>query len=276
LAPEVAGGRVDVRPVASLLPHEDTITPQADKLAAAMQRQGVQRDPLIADRETGTVLDGMHRLSAFKKMGAEYAVCYLVDYSSKSVTLERWVRVLSVSKTSLVPHVLENLGIDRKVTLSEVFDLVESRRSTLAIVGSSGSYVPSASIPDLSAAFELVRKIDGLAGALGWNETFVSDDEVDVELQDERKLLVLLPRLSKQDVLTAARSGRLFPCKTTLHLIDPRPVAIGFPLGELMKRAPPRPVLEALLKEDKSSLLPANSVYEGRRYKERLLVLRGQ
>ena len=110
----MAGGRVDVRPVASLLPHEDIIAPQVEKLAAAMRRHGVQRDPLIVDRESGTVLDGMHRLAAFRKMGAEYAVCYLVDDSSKSITLQRWVRVLTVSKTSLVPHVLENLGVDRK------------------------------------------------------------------------------------------------------------------------------------------------------------------
>jgi hypothetical protein len=203
-------------------------------------------------------------------------VCCLVDYSSKSITLQRWVRTITVSKPSLVPHVLENLGIDRKVTLSEVFDLVESRRSTLAVVGSSGSYVPSSVLPDLPAAFELVRKIDGLAGVLKWDETFVSDDDIDVELQNEKKLLVLLPRLNKQDVLTAARSGRLFPCKTTLHVIDPRPVAVDFPLKELMKRATPRPVLEGLLKEGTSSLLPADSVYEGRRYKERLLVLRRQ
>ena len=91
-----------------------------------------------------------------------------------------------------------------------------------------------------------------------------------------KQTLVLLPRLNKQDVLTAARSGRLFPCKTTMHIIDPRPVAIDFPLAELMKRTSPRPVLDGILKEEQSRLLPTNSVYEGRRYKERLLVLRGR
>ncbi|MDG6898766.1 MAG: hypothetical protein JRN24_03400, partial [Nitrososphaerota archaeon] len=60
-------------------------------------------------------------------------------------------------------------------------------------------------------------------------------------------------------------------CKTSMHLIDPRPVAVDFPVAEL-NEATSRS-LEERLRGRGERLLPADSVYEGRRYKERLLLL---
>jgi hypothetical protein len=209
-------------------------------------------------------------------LGAEYTVCYLTDYSSKDIVLERWIRVIEVSKKQLLAHLLENLAFDRKATLSEAFDLVDRQRNAVAIIGSEASYLPRDSLPSLAAGFDLVRKIDAVTGSLGWKESFVSEDDIDIAIQDENNIVILTPRPNKSDVLEAARSGRLFPYKTTMHVINPRPVGINFPLPELMKMAPPRPLLERLLREQEPELLPANSIYEGRRYKERLLLLRAR
>jgi hypothetical protein len=276
LAAEAGGAKVDVRPVASLLPHEETIPYQTEKLADQMRRDGAQKDPLIVDYETRTILDGMHRLDALKKIGAENVICYLVDYSSKSISLERWVRVYEASGDRNKQRLLEGLELDQRVRLSEVFDIVEKKKNSCAILTSSSCYVPRKSAPDLATALSFVRKVDGVAKSLRWRTAFVAEDEIDVALQDPSSILVLTPRLTKQDVIDAARSGRLFPWKTTKHVVDPRPVGVKFPLFELMKPSPPRHVLEEMLKERKGTLLPPNSFYEGRRYKESLLFLGGQ
>lgn len=270
------GARISLRPVASLLPHEETISSKSEKLFIDMKREGIQRDPLIVDYASGTVLDGMHRLSAFKKMKAEHAVCHMVDYSSKAVTLQRWVRVYKPARNELILPILENMGLNRKVTLTEVFQLVENKKVALGIIGVSGCYIAQTRDPALSSSFALVRQLDGIFSSLGWGTSFASEDEIDFVTQDPKNFVAMTPKPNKQDVLNAARSGQLFPWKTTMHVVDPRPVAIDFPLEDLMKRNPPTLELETMLKQGGQKLMPPNTTYKGRRYKERLLLLRGR
>ncbi len=262
--------RVDLRPVSSLLAHEDTIPEQLDKIAKQIKKDTVQKDPLIVDGESSAVLDGMHRLSAFSKLGLENIVCCLVDYSSPGIELSRWARVYRAPQKGLVYQALGELGITKKVTLTEAFDSLDARRCGLAALGQEACLVPDGH-SDIAAAFRMVRGLDEVSRALGWQRSFVREDEVDISLQDDSNVVVLVQRLAKHDVLAAARTGILFPCKTSLHMIDPRPVALNFPIDEL-NSATRRSLLE-LMEKRPPKTLPPNSVYEGRRYKERLLLL---
>lgn len=262
--------RVDLRPVASLLPHEDTIPEQLDKIAKQIERDGIQKDPLIVDGESGAVLDGMHRLNAFSKLGLENIVCCLVDYSSPGIELSRWARVYRAPQKGLISQALVELGIGMKATLSEAFGSLDARRCGLAALGQDACFVPNGQ-SDLGSAFRMVRALDEVSRALGWQRSFVREDEVDISLQDAGNVVVLVQRLTKQDVLTAARTATLFPCKTSMHTIDPRPVALDFPIGELNTAT--RKSLSAVMEKRQPRTLPPNSVYEGRRYKERLLLL---
>lgn len=268
----VEGGnaRLDLRPVSSLLPHEETIPAQLTKLASQIKVDGVQKDPLIVDRESGAVLDGMHRLGAFVKLGLENVVCCLVDYSSSGIELSRWARVYAADRKSLASQAISGLGFTEKVPLARAFELLESRATPLALMGSGGSFIQAGRM-DIEKGFGVVRRLDGLAATLGWHRSFVREDEVDIALQDSENMVLLVQRLNKQDVLTAARTGRLFPCKTSMHTIDPRPVGLNFPIASL-DHASSRQLAEFLSKRPQK-ILPPGSVYEGRRYKERLLLL---
>ena len=124
---------------------------------------------------------------------------------------------------------------------------------------------------ELEAAFATVKSFDTVAEASGCLRSFVPEDDVDVPLQSERNMVLLVRRLGKDDVVNAGRTGRLFPCKTSMHKIDPRPVAVDFPLGELNNATTLK--LRERLGPGGEELLPPNSLYEGRRYKERLLLL---
>ena len=266
---ESDGVRVDLRPVASLLPHEETIPDQLEKIVGQIRRDGVQKDPVIVDRDSGTVLDGMHRLAAFGKLGLENVVCCLVDYSSPGIELRRWARVYRTTKKDLFDRALEELGITRSVTLAEAFDSLDSRKAGLAVMGRGACRVPEREV-ELVDAFRKVKDLDEVSRNLGWQRSFVREDEVDVALEDGGSVL-LVRRLTKQDVLNAARTRSLFPCKTSMHTIDPRPVALDFPIKDI-NGATPKSVAD-VLKKRSPRLLPADSEYEGRRYKERLLVL---
>jgi len=267
---EGSGVRVDVRPVSSLLPHEETMPAHVARIASEIKKEGIQRDPVIVDAETGAVLDGMHRLAAFLKLGIENAVCCPVEYGSKTVELHRWARAYSHGGGGDVEQSLLDAGVSRRGTLEEAFSSLDARKCGLAAMSSRGVFLPVDRF-DLQAAFSVVRGLDAIGAESGWKREFFPEDEIDSALQDEEKVVVLVQRLGKDDVIVAARSGRLFPCKTSMHTIEPRPVGVNLPVEAL--RSMTGSELRKKLQASGSQLLPHGSSYQGRRYKERLLLL---
>lgn len=262
--------KVDVRLVSSLMPHEETIPSQVERIASEIRREGIQRDPIIVDAESCAVLDGMHRLAAFARLGLECAVCCPVDYSSKTLGLHRWARVYALHESGDMNQTLFDAGISKRSTLSDAFTALDARRGGLAAISSHDVFMPVVPV-DLQGAFATMRGLDAIALKSGWKTEFVPEDEIDVALQDERKIVVLVQRLGKDDVVAAARSGKLFPCKTSMHTVDPRPVAVDVPIERLKSMTGAQLGKQLQLPEGK--LLPPGSFYQGRRYKERLLLL---
>jgi hypothetical protein len=270
LALAKAGLVLGIRPVTSLLPHEQIIPSQVRRLSAEISRDGMQKDPLIIDGESSVVLDGMHRLAAFGELHVQNAVVCAVDYSSKNVTLSRWARVYTPPESSEASRLLDAVGGLSRTNPSSAFSALEKKEIGWAMLTSKGAYLPEKS-QEFEMASASVKSIDGIAEAKGWVRSFVAEDEVDVTLQNERNVVVLMRRLGKDDVLLAAKTGKLFPCKTSMHVIDPRPVAVDFPISDLNKAT--SHTLRESLKGRGGRLLPPDSKYEGRRYKERLLLM---
>ena len=271
MALEGGWGRVGLRPLSALLPHEETIPSKVRRVASELERDGMQRDPLMVEDESSIVLDGMHRLAALATLGIEYAVCCAVDYSSAGISVRRWARVYTAESSKAFADVLAGAGLSGRCSSTEALDSLEMRREAVAAMTQGGCYTRRGG-SELARGFETVRKLDELCSTAGWRRSFVPEDEVDVPLQDERNLVVLVARLEKKDVMSAGKSGSLFPCKTSMHIIDPRPVGADVPLRELREGS--RRTLELRLKSH-HTVLPANTKYGGRKYKERLVVLRG-
>ncbi len=251
------------------MPHEDTIPSHVERIASEIKQEGIQRDPIIIDSESGAVLDGMHRLAAFARLGLKSAVCCPVDYSSKNVNLHRWARTYSSGGRRDLSQALLDAGISRRSTLSEAFAFLNARKCGIATFSSQSVFL-SAAPTDLQGAFAIVRGLDAMALEFGWKREFVQEDEVDSALQDESKVVVLVQRLGKDDVVAAARSGKLFPCKTSMHAIDPRPVAVNVPIEKLGSMTGTE--LRKQLQFSGGKLFPPGTYYRGRRYKERLLL----
>jgi len=265
-----AGFTLGIKPVSTLRPHEETIQTHVQGIAAEMTRDGIQKDPIIIDQDSLTVLDGMHRLAAFNVLGVENAVCCAVDYASQAVKLGRWARVYALPMGYAMSEILETTGLTRRSTLAQAFDVLEGRDTGLALLTADSAYLPEGNL-DLSRAMEIMLDLDKMAARGGWKRDFVSQDDVDVPLQSERNIVILVRKLRKDDVVNAAKSGRLFPCKTSMHVMDPRPVAVNFPMSELGRATSAS--LRKRLEGRHEQLLPPGSLYEGRRYKERLLLL---
>jgi hypothetical protein len=229
--------------------------------------EGVQRDPIVVDSASSVVLDGMHRLAALRVLGAELAVCALVDYRSDAVSIGRWGRIYTVTDGGRAAEVLSRAGLTQKMEVKAALAKLEAGEVGIAGLTIEGAFAVPGGAQDESI-FDVVRAVDSAAMKEGWAREFVPDFELGASIGRGR--VALLPRrLTKDDVVRAAVRRKLFPCKTSMHALDPRPVSVNYPITGLMPGSRPTPLPDP----SRARLLPADSTYHGRRYKERLLML---
>ncbi len=265
---------VDLRPIGSVLPHEETITDLASRLSDQIRADGFQRDPIIVDRENHVVLDGMHRLRALKELGARHILCHFVDYSSPEIRLERWARLLKGVKRESLVAILKDSRIDRRVSLKEAIELVDGRSTPVAVLTSGSCFVASSSFRSLAETFELVRRLDEASRAMGLKEDFIEEELIEEAIPNPGNVVILTPRVEKKEVIEAAKRGRLFPHKSTMHVIGIRAVGVNYPLSELQEEEPSHELRASKLEGARGSILDPPVTYFGRRYWEKLLVVR--
>jgi hypothetical protein len=265
------GFELVVRELATLRPHEETIPAHVEQMVRRLNDDGLQKDPIIIDGRSGTVLDGMHRLAAFTSLGYGRAVCCSLDYGSEKVTVGRWARVYATDEPGQQRKAFANEGFTRRIGLEDAMAALENRAAGVAVAFGNDAFVQETR-SSLEEAFKTVERIDQVSSDRRWRRTFVREEEMEEQVSKDDRAVVLVQRLLKEDVVYAAKMGKLFPCKTSMHTIDPRPVAVNFPLADLIEEEGKEELQEKLAGR-KARLLPAGSLYEGRKYKERLLLL---
>ena len=162
-----SGFVLGVRPLKALRPHEETIPAHVSDLAAEMNREGVQKDPIITDSESATILDGMHRLAALKALRIANAVCCSVDYSSRAITVSRWARVYTMARGDSVADATGPQGITRRVTLAEAFDALNNKDDGMAVITPAAAYLPEGKM-ELGSAIGAVEGLDARLSKRGW------------------------------------------------------------------------------------------------------------
>ncbi|EZQ03194.1 ParB N-terminal domain-containing protein [Candidatus Acidianus copahuensis] len=74
-----------------LIPHEDVILSNVETVIRCIKR-GKSISPVIADSASRVILDGHHRTFASIKLGLTKVPVILLDYSSPSIHVDRWLR----------------------------------------------------------------------------------------------------------------------------------------------------------------------------------------
>ncbi len=253
-------------PIGELIPHEETVAHLADRLSRRMIRDGVQRDPIIVDEETKIVLDGMHRLAALKRIGARSVVSSLVDYKNDGVKLFRWYRFVVEPQESVVSAALRELGMTEEVS----FSWDEAALHSGLILTHQGRAYSGRKGEDLESLMEATRSFDRVVTQLGAQVGYVDEGVATPELLSGGYMALLTPRLGKEDVVRSAPGGRLFPPKTTLHVLPVRPMGINYPLEDLRRQ---NDVLDKMLSTRSRRRMEAPSFYRGRLYREPVVVL---
>ena len=74
-------------PIGELKTHERAEPDRVRRVMRQMQSTGVVRKAITVDSKTMVVLDGVHRLSALRKLGAARVPAWLVDYSDDAMVV---------------------------------------------------------------------------------------------------------------------------------------------------------------------------------------------
>jgi len=226
-----------------LLIHEEIIPFRLNKLKASIERDGVQSAPILVDRNTLVVLDGMHRTAIMKELGCRFTCVCLLDYFDPSISVQRWCRIIPAPFSEKnAEALLAELELQLKP-----YEIVESPENdeSFLLIFKDKVYKIITNDDDL---VEMIKKSYNLEQRLqewGYQIQHCTESEAREHLTSGSfEATIYLPKVEKKNVLEVAQDNRVFTPKATRHRLPARPVAVNVPLS--------------LLKDNTSSVEEAN------------------
>lgn len=264
-----------VLPIEKILPHEDVIHSLLTSVKHDIARTGFQRDPILIDRATNVVLDGMHRRAALASFGARFALCVECDYLNKSIVLERWLRYFIAPDRKFIKELISLLGLKKSTDFETAMLDVDESRSSIALVSSNESYTTDTK-HELLTSYRKLSQFDELAKSRKVEVQYHPENERDSLFTSESVFVLYPAKIEKIKILNMAKKGQVLPFKTTRHIVPLRPMGLYFPLNLLIQSNLTKcnRALQEIIAESSIDLLEKDAWYEGRRYSETLAVFR--
>lgn len=258
--------------------HEEILPSLERSLREDISSVKILRDPVMMDRGTHTVMDGMHRVAALKTLGATYIPVCAIDYGDPKVEVHRWFRSINVGE-ELSEEKLSRLGFKfSSVSPKRASSLVDGGRFAAVLIGRKASFVFNEPFRDAIEASWIMKEIEGSLREI--SESICYDTEKDA--YDKLKTgatdyILSYPPIKKQEVINSASEGRLFAHKSTRHVIPARPLGLNIPLGLLKSTLGLEEVNERLrshLLGKKLIRMGRDQVIDGRKYEEEIYLLK--
>ena len=102
--------------LSELKAHEEIEEANLLDLLEHLRASKVISDPIWVARGSSVILNGHHRVEALRRIGADRAPAWLLDYDSELVRLERWHPGPPITKTEVVQRAMEGRLFPPKTT----------------------------------------------------------------------------------------------------------------------------------------------------------------
>jgi len=210
--------------VDELFLHEEIVPEALNRLINSLKRSNVQSDPIIVDKKSNVVLDGTHRVSAFREMGYPYILVAYVDYNHRMIELKRWFRVLNGPEEALLDALrdvdYERINATRMDSVSLDDKIAVIRGDDIFIIETRG---------DVFEKYSILRRFEKKLVRNGVKIDYITEHEA-IDFWSKGKTILSTPRITKHDVVIYARQSKVFPPKSTRHVFPLRPIFVNFPL----------------------------------------------
>ncbi len=200
-------GKIELKMVKmeKLKPHEDVLPHLVDKLIEDVKRRGLLH-PVVVDKSTYVIIDGHHRVEALKRLGLEKIPALLVDYKSSIISLRRWYYVLDYDLIKCEPwsNVIEDVLCTflRRIVRKLKPGLYEA-------VLKHWKHLTRIYHDDVLELYWLIH--------LGLRD--LPFKKVPEDQYRETMPVLVPPELNKGIVISVALRNKIFPPKTTRHII---------------------------------------------------------
>lgn len=238
--------RIKIVPMNACLVHEGILSNWVGQIASNIKDQGTMKNPVIVTRHDPyyVVLDGMHRFGALQSMEIRDILICEVDYFSKKIVLEGWDAFLfrTIWAREFLSELFPEKGGYRyrqaKSLAQAKVDVLE-RRSLIAVADRDGETLilekEGLDKKDcVEALCEAADRIDRVLNERNVKVLYVDNSlTLDTFENSNAQSLVLRPQFSKQEVVDRTLNKKLFPPKSTRHLIPERPLRVDLDLSLL-------------------------------------------
>jgi len=260
----------------SLFLHEEIIPEMLEKLAKEIRMDKALRHPVIVDENSFVVLDGMHRVAALKMLNCRRIPVCLVDYKNPSITVGAWYRTIaSINKysTSEILEEIRSLGFSVKEGDVKSIEEIGKNSIVAALKTRKNSYLVCHVFKNLKEAYDHIKMIENRLKQFNLQVDYETEADSFRKLREGKVDAILqTPRLSKEEIVKIALSGKVFAHKATRHVIPARPLNINVPLKLLtlssLSLEEANEEFRRMLMEKKLKRMPAGSYIENRRYEE--------
>ena len=247
-----------------------------ENLAAEIRMDEALRHPVIVDKESFVVLDGMHRVAALKLLSCRRIPACLVNYKSPSISVGAWYRTITAANNYSIDKMLEemsSLGFDIERVYLESDDKIGKNDIVAAIKTRENTYLIYHSFENLKEAYDYIKLIENRLKQLNVKVNYDTEADSFEKLKEGIVDAVLLtPKLSKDEIVKTALSGEVFAHKATRHIIPARPLYVNVPLelltSENLSLKQANEEFRKMLMKKKLKMIPAGSFIENRRYEE--------
>jgi hypothetical protein len=217
-------------------------------------------------------------VAAIENLGCRLIPVCLVDYENPHILVGCWCRVINHSSNlgKLVETVREMGFAVEECQRETALKLVSERKAAISIVSRSkcfAVYGPQ----EIKEIYDAVKQIELKLKSVGYSIGYDTDSDALEKVSSGKVLsMLMVPNVSKRDVVTVALRGEVFAHKTTRHVIPVRPLFVNVPLEWLYGKLSLKEANENLvrhLSKKKIERLPPGQILD-RRYEEELYVFK--
>jgi len=266
----------------SLKLHEQVLPEFIRNLKKSLLEEKAVKDPVMVDERTLVVLDGMHRVVALRELAYSYIPCCLIDYMLPAIQLGAWYRVvtggMSISDiVKLTRASFKELKLT-DVNTDNVDKMVNEGQGISAFNSSNSAWlITTGKKLNHKEEYDLIYRVEEKLRARNLKISYQTESDARaIIINDKSATSMIVPTLTKEDVLHFSLKGEVFAPKATRHVFPTRILGVNVPLellkGEKLKLDDANGKLQTSLSNRRLVKLPGGQIFEGRRYEEPLYI----
>jgi hypothetical protein len=241
--PDIQNVRVEIVPVAAVLPHEIADPGRERRIEWRLRTEEVLRDPVIVgsvpDLEEYVLLDGTNRLLALQHLGLPWVMAQVLDYSDqRGVQLRTWCHAAAAPIDTLVSGArsIASVEVEELPPLGAT-DALDEHETLAVLLDGHRRYVARRAAGGPSRSQQLRQLVDRYEDRMQ-REDCDPDDVEDRAKRlcqaSEATTLLAFPPFSRSQVVAIAMQREPIPAGITRHvLLKGRALRVNLPLEVL-------------------------------------------